>query len=92
MALTVSKNQLFKFSHINTQGSKVEFDVNRPRKIMLTTFEGYTPQCQVPWQTAFGPREEHLKGFTIYGHGHHLGHVIRTVFTNLRSPSYEFYF
>ena len=28
-----------------------------------------------------------LKGFTIYGHGCHLGHVTKTIWTNFHSPS-----
>ena len=30
--------------------------------------------------------EDFWRGFTIYGHGGHLGHVIRTIWTNFHSP------
>ena len=34
-----------------------------------------------------GSREEIvLRFFTIYGHGGHLGHVIRTIYINVRLP------
>ena len=33
-----------------------------------------------------GSGEEDFKGFAIYSHGGHLGHVTWTVYTNFRSP------
>ena len=33
-----------------------------------------------------GSGEDFLKVFTIYGHGGHLGHVTRTIYTNFGSP------
>ena len=42
---------------------------------------------QVPRSLAFRFwRRRFLKVFTIYGHGGHLGHVTRTIWTNFRSP------
>ena len=29
---------------------------------------------------------EYFEGFTIYGHGGHLGHVTWTIYINIRSP------
>ena len=33
-----------------------------------------------------GSGEDFLRVFTIYGHGSHLGHVTKTIWTNFRSP------
>ena len=45
--------------------------------MLHTKFQGHLP---------FGSREDFFKFFTIYGHGGHLGHVTRTVWTNFSSP------
>ena len=37
------------------------------------------------WPAGFG-EEFFLRVFTIYGHGSHLGHVTRIIWTNFRSP------
>ena len=37
-------------------------------------------------RTSGSGEEDILKVFTIYGHGGHLGHVTRTIYTNFGSP------
>ena len=34
----------------------------------------------------FGSGEKDYEGFTIYGHGSHLGHVTYTIYINFLSP------
>ena len=45
--------------------------------MLHTKFQGHWP---------FGSGEAFFKSFIVFGHGGHLGHVIRTVWTNFRSP------
>ena len=46
--------------------------------MLHTKFRGNRP--------AGSGEEDFLRVFTIYGHGGHLGHVTRTIYTNFGSP------
>ena len=46
----------------------------------------YIPKCYIPSFVAIGlpvPEKKILKGFTIYGHGGHLGHVTSIMSTDV---------
>ena len=48
----------------------------------VQTWQGPHPQCYIPSPKATGllvPDKIVLKGFTLYGHGGHLGHVTITI-------------
>ena len=45
---------------------------------------GWSPRCYMPSFMKIGPPvlEKIFEGFTIYGHGGHLGHVTKIMVTN----------
>ena len=66
LASTVFKNQLFKFSHIHTLGSKVDFDVKDHH--VNNVRRSYTLMLHTNSQgkRSFGPEEEYFNCFLPY--------------------------
>ena len=63
-----------------------------PGSLFVQTMMGWSLRCYILSFVVIGlpvPEEKIFKGFTIYGHDGHLGHVTWTIYTNFRSPFLE---
>ena len=84
-----SKNNDFgfnSFQNLNALGSKLDIHVKKVKVNLGSSFEQtcLAPhfQCYIPSPKVIGLlvlEEKVFEGFTIYGHGGHLGHVTRTI-------------
>ena len=82
----------YNFPHSNAWATQVDLAVNRSRSskghdlYKLCRALLSDASCQVSKSLAFWFwRRKFLKGFAIYSHGGHLGHVTLTVYTNFHS-------